>query len=469
MSYETALASMFALGHELAQTPSNKFDLAHMRVLLAEMSHPERNFPSVLIAGTNGKGSTAATLASILQASGLKTALYTSPHLIRINERIRVNGEEISDDAFAHLHGEVDRAAEKLVVSGELPWHPSFFEMMTAIAFAHFAREQVQIAVLEVGMGGRLDATNVVEPLLSVITDISLDHQKFLGNTVGEIAREKVGIIRPSGVVVTLPQQPEANDVIGNTILDLGARGVSAVQYVPPVSPGSSNYFASDNKPLTAESAKKTYAEDERRPSIYRYPLQVMGKEILVETRLVGRHQLRNVALAIAAAEELSKLKFPEITPASIESGIRATRWPGRFEVLPARPGWPETVLDVAHNPAGAWALRSALSERYDGRSLIFVFAAMHDKAISEMTEILFPLADRVIATRADNPRSASPEEIQQAGSRTGAVIEVASNVTEALNRARAIAIPGAVIIVTGSIYLVGEAMRLLQISSPQF
>ena len=206
MSYETAVASMFALGHELAQTPSNKFDLAHMRVLLGAMEHPERAFPSVLIAGTNGKGSTAATLASILRASGLKTGLYTSPHLIRINERIRVNGGEISDDDFARLHEEVDGVAEKLVERRELPWHPSFFEMMTAIAFLHFAREQVEIAVLEVGMGGRLDATNVVEPLVSVIADISLDHQKFLGNTVGEIAREKVGIIRPGGVVVTLPQ-----------------------------------------------------------------------------------------------------------------------------------------------------------------------------------------------------------------------------------------------------------------------
>src|SRR5450755_530141 len=204
MSYETAVANMFALGHELAQTPSNKFDLAHMRVLLGAMNHPELALPSVLIAGTNGKGSTAATLSSILRASGLKTGLYTSPHLIRINERIRVNGEEIGDDDFAGLHGEVDRVAETLVEQGELPWHPSFFEMMTAIAFAHFATEQVEIAVLEVGMGGRLDATNVVEPLFSVITDISLDHQKFLGNTVGEIAREKVGIIRPGGVVVTL-------------------------------------------------------------------------------------------------------------------------------------------------------------------------------------------------------------------------------------------------------------------------
>src|SRR5579863_2171400 len=198
MSYETAVASMFALGHELANTPSHKFDLEHMRVLLRAMNHPERTFPSVLIAGTNGKGSTAATLAAILRASGLKTGLYTSPHLLRINERIRIDGREISDDDFAGLHGEVNTVAEKLVERGELPWHPSFFEMMTAIAFAHFARERVDVAVLEVGMGGRLDATNVVEPPVSVITDVSLDHQKFLGNTVREIRRRKLGSFAPA-------------------------------------------------------------------------------------------------------------------------------------------------------------------------------------------------------------------------------------------------------------------------------
>ena len=175
---------MFALGHELAQTPSQKFDLAHMRVLLEALEHPERRFPAVLIAGTNGKGSTAATLASILQVSGYKTGLYTSPHLVRINERVRINGAAISDDDFAGIHELVDRTAERLVSEAELPWHPSFFEMLTAIAFEYFARERVEIAVLEVGMGGRLDATNVVEPRVSVITDISLDHQKFLGNTV---------------------------------------------------------------------------------------------------------------------------------------------------------------------------------------------------------------------------------------------------------------------------------------------
>src|SRR5215467_13675960 len=255
MSYETAISRMYALGHELAQTPAHKFDLAHMRVLLQALEHPERGFPSVLIAGTNGKGSTAATLASILQASGLNTGLYTSPHLVRINERVRIDGEPISDDEFALVHDLVDRTAERLVSDGELPWHPSFFEMLTAIAFEFFSRRKVDIAVLEVGMGGRLDATNVVDPRVSVITDISLDHQKFLGNTVGEIAKEKAGIIRPGGAVVTLPQQPEANDVIGNTILDLDAIGVSAVQYVPPVSPAGAPYLVSTERqnPLTAE------------------------------------------------------------------------------------------------------------------------------------------------------------------------------------------------------------------------
>ncbi len=447
MSYETAVARMFALGHELAQTPSHKFDLEHMRVLLAALDHPERHFPSVLIAGTNGKGSTAATLASILRASGLKTGLYTSPHLVRINERIRVNAKEISDDEFASLHGEVDRAAEKLVESAELPWHPSFFEMMTAIAFEHFAREKVDLAVLEVGMGGRLDATNVVDPRVSVITDISLDHQKFLGNTVGEIAREKVGIIRPGGGVVTLPQLAEANDVIGNTIFELGARAVNAVPYVPPVSPASPEYLV----PSTARGNPG---------DIYRYPLAVLGEEILVETPLVGRHQLRNLALAIAAAVELSEQGFSGITAKSIERGIRETRWPGRFQVIAARPGWPEMVIDVAHNPAGAWALRSALSERYEDRPLILVFGAMRDKAISEMTEILFPLADRVIATRPENPRAASPEEIQQAAARTGVEVETVEDVQHAVERARAVANAETVIVITGSIYLVGEVIR---------
>jgi dihydrofolate synthase / folylpolyglutamate synthase len=467
MSYETAVARMYALGHELTQTPSHKFDLAHMRVLLEALNHPERKFPGILIAGTNGKGSTAATLASILRTSGLRTGLYTSPHLVRINERIRINGIEISDDDFALLHDVVDRTAERLVEEGELPWHPSFFEMLTAIAFEYFAQNKVEIAVLEVGMGGRLDATNVIEPRVSVITDISLDHEKFLGNSVTEIAREKAGIIRPGGIVVTLPQQPQANDVIGNTILDLGAQGVSAVLYVPPVSPGSDEYCVPGGKASIADAAEEDQEGAEKNSEVRgptsRYPLHVMGKQILVETHLVGRHQLRNLALAIATAEVLSHQGFA-ITPETIESGIRETRWPGRFQTVPAKQDSPEYVMDVAHNPAGAWALRSTLSTCYEDRPLTFVFGAMRDKAIGEIAEILFPLAERVIVTRADNPRSAAPDEIREAATRTATDIEDAVDVASALDRARYLAGLQGIVVVTGSIYIVGEAMRVLGI-----
>jgi dihydrofolate synthase/folylpolyglutamate synthase len=441
-SYEIAVARMYALGHELASTPSHKFDLAHMRVLLAALENPERKFPSVLIAGTNGKGSTAATLAAILQASGLRTGLYTSPHLVRINERIRIDGNGIDDDKFALLHDLIERTAERLVEDGELPWHPSFFEMLTAMAFEHFATSKVDIAVLEVGMGGRLDATNVVEPQLSVITDISLDHQKFLGDTVAEIAREKAGIIHPGALVVTLPQSPAANDAIGHAVLAQNATAISAAQYVPPVTPAATEVVNRGS----------------------RYPVRVMGREVVVESPLLGRHQLRNIALAIAAAEELGNRGLP-VSAESIERGIRATRWPGRFQVLPASGSQPEYVLDVAHNPAGAWALRSALSSCYDGRGLIYVFGAMRDKAIGEISEILFPLAEKIIATQAENPRSATVEEIREAAVRTHAEIESAPDVASALERARAIAATNDVIVVTGSIYIVGEAMRALGVS----
>lgn len=439
MSYDFAVAKLYKLGHELARTPVHKFDLAHMHVLLDALDNPERKFLAVLIAGTNGKGSTAATLASILRASGIRTGLYTSPHLVKLNERIRVDGEDIDDIEFATVHEHVERTAEHLVRAHELPWHPSFFEMLTAIAFDHFARAGIELAVLEVGMGGRLDATNVVHPLVSVITDISLDHQKYLGDTISQIAGEKAGIIRPHGVVVTLPQHPEANDVIGNAILSNKARAITAVPYVPPVSPAASASFT-------------------------RYPVVVMGKEITVESPLSGRHQLRNVALAIATAEELSRHGF-QILPETIERGIRETRWPGRFQVISAKDGTSEIVMDVAHNPAGAWALRAALSDRYEGRPLTMVFGAMRDKAITEMAEILFPVAEHVVATAAENPRSASPDEIREAGARTSADIVTANDVPSAIRKARELVSPDGVIVITGSIYVVGEAMGELGVT----
>ena len=447
---------MYALGHELAHTPTHKFDLAHMRVLLDALGNPERRFASVLIAGTNGKGSTAATLASILRASGLKTGLYTSPHLLRVNERIQLDGSPISDDDFALVHDVVGRTAERLLTEGDLPWHPSFFEMLTAMAFEYFARSGPDMVVLEVGMGGRLDATNVVEPRVSVITDIALDHQKFLGNTVTEIAREKAGIIRRDGAVVTLPQLPEANEVIGNAILEANARAVNAVPYVPPVSPGSAEFWEIATRCLSANGAEKTARQRQK------YPLQVMGERIMVESPLVGRHQLRNIALAIAVAVELQEQGLDRITAGSVERGIRETHWPGRFQVLPASEGRPEYVFDVAHNPAGAWTLRSTISAVYGERAITMVFGVLRDKAMAEMGEILFPIAERVILTHADNPRSASPQEIREAVRRMTVEISEAVSVRAALDEAERVAGPEGLVVVTGSIYIVGEALRTL-------
>jgi len=439
-TYESAVNNLLALGHELAS--NRKFDLAHMRRLAEALGNPQRKLQSVLIAGTNGKGSTAATLASIAQAAGYRTGLYTSPHLLRVNERIQINQEPISDAEFAVIYDRVDRCAHGLVERSELPWHPSFFEMLTAMAFEYFASAGIELAVLEVGLGGRLDATNIVDPLISVITDIDFDHQNFLGNTLPEIAREKAGILRPKGTVVLLPQHPIVNETLGKEIMARDARAVSAVKHMPSMTPGAEepgDHPASQNQ----------------------FTLAVMDKEIKVNFPLPGRHQLRNLALAITTAEELNKFGF-RIAAEDIEQGIRATNWPARFQVIPAADGFPEVVLDVAHNPAGAWALRSALSTFYEGRSLTFIFGAMRDKAISEIADIIFPLADRVIATHAENPRAASPQQIAEMGAHAQTEILQSNNVQEALERACTLAGPSGVIVVTGSIYIVGEALGIL-------
>jgi dihydrofolate synthase / folylpolyglutamate synthase len=454
MTYQVAVEQLYALGHELAATPSHKFDLAYVREMLAAPGNPERRFPSVLIAGTNGKGSTAATLSSILRVAGYKTGLYTSPHLVSINERIRVNGEAIADIEFSEIYDRVERTAQELQKAGKLPWHPSFFEMLTVMAFEYFASVSLDIAVFEVGMGGRLDATNVVDPLISVITDISLDHQKFLGNTIAEIAAEKAGIIREKGLVVTLPQHPEANDVIGNTILEKNATAMSAVKYTPPVSPGAREYLAGIVAPTVGRN---------------RYPLNVLGEEIVVDSPLGGRHQYRNIALAIATAEQLGKFGF-RVTARQVEQGIRETHWPGRFQVVAGNEICPKynahynVIFDVAHNPAGAWALRSAISETFPDREITLIFAAMRDKAVQEMAEILFPIARQVIVTHVDSPRAATTEELLHAGSRTGAEICAEPTVASALQRAFEQTPRDNILVVTGSIFLVGDSMKELGI-----
>jgi dihydrofolate synthase/folylpolyglutamate synthase len=440
-TYESAVNKLLALGHELAS--NRKFDLAHMHRLAEALGNPQRKLRSVLIAGTNGKGSTAATLASIVQIADYRTGLYTSPHLLRVNERIQINQEPISDAEFTVTYDRVERCAHELVERGELPWHPSFFEMLTAMAFEYFASAGVELAVLEVGLGGRLDATNIVDPLISVITDIDFDHQNFLGNTLPEIAHEKAGILRPKGTAVLLPQHPIVNETLGKEIMERDARAVSAVKHMPPMTPA---------------------ADDGMSPSAVghtQFTLAVMGKEINVDFPLAGRHQLRNLALAITAAEELNKFGF-HISAEDTEKGIRSTTWPARFQVIPASDGFPEVVLDVAHNPAGAWALRSALSTFYEGRHLIFVFGAMRDKAIAEIADIIFPLADCVIATHAENPRAASPQQIAELGAHAQTEILQAKSVPEALERACTLAGPKGVIVITGSIYVVGEALGIL-------
>ena len=442
VSYESAVSRLLALGHEL--TGNRKFDLAHMRTLAQALGSPQRRLPSVLIAGTNGKGSTAATLAGIAQAAGYRTGLYTSPHLIEVNERIQINREPISNVEFAEMYERAENAALQLVARGELPWHPSFFEMFTAMMFEYFASSGVELAVLEVGMGGRLDATNIADPCISVITDIDFDHQKFLGNTLPEIAREKAGILRPNGIVVLLPQHPQVNDALGHAILESNARPVSAVKHMPPVTPQvEADGFQSSS------------------PARNRFLLEFMGQTITVDSPLFGRHQLRNLALAITAAEQLNQCGF-RILPEHVEAGVRNTEWRARFQVIPASADFPETVLDVAHNPAGAWALRSTLSTFSQERPLTMVFGAMRDKAIQEMAEILFPLMERVIATPADNPRSASAEEIAELSRHTGADLVRARNVQEALEKARALTDKNGVVVIAGSIYIAGEALALL-------
>jgi dihydrofolate synthase/folylpolyglutamate synthase len=433
MSYAAAIDELNAMVPELYTSgghPRRKFSLNEIGVLLGALGNPQRAFPLVLIAGTNGKGSTAATLASILTASGLRTGLYTSPHLVRANERIRMDGVEIADDSFARLYFRVHDAAQQLVLDGRLPQLPSYFEVLTAQALLYFAEAKAEIAVLEVGMGGRLDATNIVEPLVSVITDISLDHMEWLGSTISAITREKAGILRRGGTMITLPQHPEANQVLGEVATGLGARGVSAAAYVPDsgvVGP---------------------------------YRVEALGAEIEVDSPLVGAHQQRNLALAIATAVELAgKHGFP-ITPASIAQGIRETRWPGRLERI-ERHGvkW---ILDVAHNPAGAWALRAGLRGALgDEKPRTLVFSCLRDKPVAEMAQILFPLFDRVILAPIHSARAAGMDDLQAAARATGTAAVAAESVGEALDVAEKGAQGGA-IVVSGSVYLVGEARGLL-------
>jgi Folylpolyglutamate synthase len=556
MSYTSAVEHLYALGHELAPTlsptgapaPRRKFDLAHMRALMAALGDPQKTFPSVLIAGTNGKGSTAATLASILTAAGYRTALYTSPHLIRVNERIQIDGRQIPDEDFARLYFQVDDAANRLVFEGVLPHHPSFFEVLTALAFLYFAgqkrngssdvgfggsdhaepghapeapfalRAAVDIAVLEVGLGGRLDATNIVDPLLSILTDIALDHQDYLGDTIAAITREKAGILRPNGTLITLPQHPEANQAIGEAAATLNLTAISAVPFIPPTRSGSAELPGTPNQSnpendrqnlisekgsqnLVSEKAfqnlvaeknchpERSAAEskDLRSPSSTpqtlppnHYTLTLDNQPLEVNSPLQGQHQQRNIALAIAAAVALRNQKGYEspqtsnqtsykITNAAIEAGIRNTSWPGRLELIP---GHPPLLIDVAHNPAGAWTLRAAIAALPSTQPRTLIFSCLRDKNLKEMSQVLLPLfdstsgdpdrsRDHVLLAPIDNPRAASLTDLLAAAHALDIPAHAAPHIAAALAEARAVTPPDGIIIATGSVYLVGEIRHL--------
>jgi dihydrofolate synthase / folylpolyglutamate synthase len=497
MSYAAAVDHLYALGHELApaapSAPRRNFDLAHMRVLAAALGRPQANFPSVLIAGTNGKGSTAATLASILTAAGYRTGLYTSPHLVRVNERIQIEGVPISDEDFARLYFQVDETARRLVESGDLPHPPSFFEVLTALAFLYFAGNKadmtteantnpVDIAVLEVGLGGRLDATNIVNPILSIITDIALDHQDYLGDTIAEITREKAGILRPNGTLITLPQHPEANQAIGEAAATLNLRAISAANFIPH--PPRSSSYPVDRSVLSTGSLSGVEQGSGRTLPANHYTVTLDHQPLEIDSPLPGHHQQRNIALAIAAAAELrnqESYRLPiidlkrnqssyKITNAAIEEGIRNTKWPGRLELV-TFPEGANLLLDVAHNPAGAWTLRAAIAQLPEDQSRTLLFSCLRDKNLQEMSQILFPLfdstADRpydhILFAPIDNPRASSLEDLVAAAHALDIPAEAAPDLATALVRARAITPPHGLIVATGSVYLVGEIRRLAE------
>jgi dihydrofolate synthase/folylpolyglutamate synthase len=512
MSFAAAVDHLHALTQELApassSAPRRKFDLAHMRILAHALGDPQHQFPSVLIAGTNGKGSTAATLASIFAAAGYRTGLYTSPHLIRVTERIRISApdalcfpfsvdgavpaaarvaptsneqrttsnrlSEIPEETFARLYFRVDETARRLVADAQLPHHPSFFEALTALAFLFFAESKLDIAILEVGMGGRLDATNIVEPVLSVITDIALDHQDYLGNTIAEIAREKAGILRPHGTLITLPQHPEANQAIGEVALALDVRAINAAPYLPDrdLSMGpvilSEGGAAAESKDLPSGSHQHS-GPHLSAPVPYsllpvpclsnHYDLALNGQILRVRSPLAGEHQRRNLALAIAAALELRNSKGYNIPNSAIAAGIAHTAWPGRLEFLP-----PNLLLDVAHNPAGAWALRAAVATLPEQQPRTLLFSCLRDKDLTEISRILFPLFDsdghrphdHIVLAPINNPRAAHLEDLLAAARALDVPAHAASTPADALALAQRLTPPEGLIVATGSIYLVG-------------
>jgi dihydrofolate synthase / folylpolyglutamate synthase len=414
MTYAETLSHIYALGRF-----GIKPGLARISRLLGALGNPQDAFASVHVVGTNGKGSSASILSSILSAGGHRTGLFTSPHLISFTERIRTNGGEIAEEDVARLAGRVMAAA---------PEGTTFFEIITALAALHFAEAGVRIAVFEAGMGGRLDATNALNGMLTLITPISLDHIDYLGSRIAEIAVEKAGICKAGGPVVSAPQFPEAARVIKRQARELGC----------PL------YLCGDSFAATWQGGRLNYrglglSLDDLRPGVS------------------GRYQGDNTACALAAAELLSSSVFP-LAPQALVAGVEGASWPGRMEFFP---GSPPLLLDGAHNPAGAAALAEALAE-IPRRRLLLVVGVMGDKELSGILGPLLPLADRVFAVAPAIDRALPAAQLAAFCSASGVAAQDAGSVTRGLALARDAAAADDLILVCGSLFTVGEARGIL-------
>jgi len=421
MTYPDSVRFLYALGNEIKTV---KFGLERIAAVLDELGNPHRACRFVHVAGTNGKGSTCALIESALRAAGHRTGLYTSPHLVEPTERIQIAGQPVSANQFTAAFDRVHQAAEHLLDRGTIDLHPTYFETVTAMAFVLFQEMQVETVVLEVGLGGRLDATNVVTPELCVITPVDFDHEAWLGKSLQAIAHEKAGILKPGVPAVVASQHPEAQAEIERRVREIGA-------------------------PLTnvTEAWRVEDLVCDARGSHF----QAVGPHTIhVTCPLAGRHQAANALVAVAALDLLG-------TPmAAIEQGIAAARWPGRIEHVAESP---EIILDGAHNPAGAAALAAYLDEFYPEPRITLIYGAMRDKAVAEVAGILFPRAYEVIVTAPQQSRAAAPETVRELVDHPRA--STAPDIAAALAQTRATS-PDRVVLITGSLYLVGEAKAVL-------
>jgi dihydrofolate synthase/folylpolyglutamate synthase len=409
-----------------------RLGLENVRTLLADLGNPQNAFPSVLVAGTNGKGSVCAMLAEALRRNGLRTGLYTSPHLVRVEERIRIDGAPVPSRTFGRLLEVVRASVERLVAGGKLASHPTYFEVLTAAALLRFAERKADIAVLEVGLGGRFDATNAVTPLVSVITTIALDHQEHLGRTLGEIAFEKAGIVKPGvPVVCGVRRGGDAYRVIRRRAREIGAPFLGVWD---------------DGELETVRTGRG-----------YRFTYRRGGRDLGFSPGLAGKHQGANAAVALAAAGELRRVWKP-LDDRRLLAGIANTSWEGRLEIASRLP---LVILDGAHNPEGATALATYLREVVR-RPVVLVFGVMKDKDAKAMARSLFPLAETIILTSAPLQRSASPAELRAAvGDLAGRRTFLEPRVGRAVRLALRESLGRTPVVVAGSLYLVGEVKRL--------